>query len=178
MTNPSNHSSLHAQVSERQNVDYNEVAHHIRAEGLRKYVAGFDRVVFTNGCFDLLHAGHLATLRHAFELAGRTGAVVVGLNTDDSVRRLKGPSRPILDETSRGQLLASLKYVDFVVTFDEDTPLELIKALRPDVIVKGGDYIAAKHEVVGGELGIHVELAPYSLNMSTSNIIRKIKGLP
>ena len=167
---------MHVQVSEHQNVDYNEVAQNIRAEGFKRYVAGFDRLVFTNGCFDLLHAGHLSTLRHAFELAGSTGAVVVGLNTDDSVRRLKGPARPIIDENSRGQLLVSLKYVDFVVTFDEDTPLRLIEALRPNAIVKGGDY----HDVttvVGHDLA-EVVITPYMGAVSTSEIIAKIRSLP
>lgn len=173
MTNPSNPSNFRARVSERPDVNYREVSRHIREEGRKRYVAGFDRIVFTNGCFDLLHAGHLSTLRHAFELAGSTGAVVVGLNTDDSVRRLKGNDRPILQERDRAQLLASLKYVDFVVTFDEDTPTRLIDALRPDLIVKGSDYSLA--EVVSG--GCQVSLAPFVEGPSTTDIINKIRGL-
>lgn len=101
--------------------------------------------------------------------------MVVGLNDDESIRRLKGPERPILDQNSRGQLLASLKYVDYVVTFEDDTPLRLIAALRPTHIVKGGDYAAG--DVVGGTYA-PVSITPFQPGLSTSDIIRKIKGLP
>ncbi|MGL4460554.1 MAG: D-glycero-beta-D-manno-heptose 1-phosphate adenylyltransferase [Planctomycetia bacterium] len=98
------------------------------------------RVAFTNGCFDILHAGHLATLLTAKRSADR---LVVGLNSDASVRRLKGPTRPIHEEADRAALLAALTCVDAVVVFDDDDPLDLIRRLRPDVLVKGGDYTAA-----------------------------------
>lgn len=175
MTSQSSRSHSPALVSERRDVDYRGVAEHIRAEGYDRFVGGFDRVVFTNGCFDILHAGHLSTLKLAFNLAGPTGAVVVGLNTDASVARLKGPSRPVVGEHERAELIVSLKYVDYVVTFDEDTPLKLIEALRPDVIVKGGDYDPT--EVVGNHMA-RVEVAPYVEGLSTSEIVRRIREMP
>lgn len=95
------------------------------------------RMVFTNGCFDLLHRGHLHSLREAKALGD---ILVVGLNTDASVKRLKGPTRPIQDETTRAEILANLILVDAVVLFDEDTPLNLIQTLTPNVLAKGGDY--------------------------------------
>ena len=103
------------------------------------------RIGFTNGCFDLLHPGHLSLIRQARAACDRLG---VGLNSDESVRRLKGPERPVQSEASRAAVLASLAAVDLVVVFGEDTPLELIRALKPDVLVKGADY--AKDQVVGG----------------------------
>jgi len=102
------------------------------------------RVVFTNGCFDILHLGHIDYLAKAAELGQ---VLVVGLNTDESVRRLKGGNRPIQDETSRAMMLASLRFVDAVVFFGEDTPYELISLVKPDVLVKGADY--KPEEIVG-----------------------------
>lgn len=113
------------------------------------------KVVFTNGCFDLLHVGHVRLLGAA---RARGDLLVVGLNADESVRRLKGSSRPVVPQEDRAELLCGLKAVDFVTLFDEDTPLEAIAALRPDVLVKGGDYardaIVGAHEVTawGGEV--------------------------
>jgi D-beta-D-heptose 7-phosphate kinase/D-beta-D-heptose 1-phosphate adenosyltransferase len=104
-------------------------------------------------------------------LAGPRGAVVVGLNSDESVRRLKGPERPILDEIHRATVLVSIKYVDHVVTFDEDTPIELIRTLSPSVIVKGGDYQA--HKVIGHELA-YVEIVPLVGEYSTTSIVERI----
>ncbi len=107
----------------------------ISPELLRNRPAG--RLVFTNGCFDILHPGHVDYL----ERARRMGEVlVVGLNSDNSVRRLKGALRPVNDQHSRARVLAALACVDYVMIFEEDTPLELIKAVRPDVLVKGGDW--------------------------------------
>ena len=106
------------------------------AEVRRRRLAG-QTVVFTNGCFDLLHVGHVRLLRQAAALGDY---LVVGLNTDASVRRLKGDSRPIHPETARAELLAALECVDAVILFDEETPLSLIEAIRPNVLVKGGDY--------------------------------------
>jgi D-beta-D-heptose 7-phosphate kinase/D-beta-D-heptose 1-phosphate adenosyltransferase len=105
------------------------------------------RVGFTNGCFDLLHPGHLKVLAEARAACDR---LVVGLNSDASTKRLKGESRPIQDERARAQLLAALEAVDLVVIFEEDTPLELIRRVRPHVLVKGGDY--SKDQVVGREI--------------------------
>ncbi|MBR4803943.1 MAG: D-glycero-beta-D-manno-heptose 1-phosphate adenylyltransferase [Bacteroidales bacterium] len=105
------------------------------------------KVVFTNGCFDLVHQGHIDYLSKARDLGDM---LVVGLNTDASVRRLKGPRRPINDEYSRALLLASMVFVDYVVLFDEDTPYELIKAVQPDVLVKGSDY--KPEDIVGYDI--------------------------
>jgi D-beta-D-heptose 7-phosphate kinase / D-beta-D-heptose 1-phosphate adenosyltransferase len=131
------------------------------------------RVVFTNGCFDLIHAGHVKFLEDA---AAQGDLLVVGLNSDASIRRLKGPSRPIQDSRDRAALLAALQSVDYVVLFDEETPLALIERLRPDVLVKGQDYTV--QTVVGAELvqarGGEVVLLPIMEDRSTSSTIRKI----
>jgi D-beta-D-heptose 7-phosphate kinase/D-beta-D-heptose 1-phosphate adenosyltransferase len=137
-----------------------------RAEGLK--------VGFTNGCFDLLHPGHLALLRQARAACDR---LVVGLNGDASVRRLKGPERPVQNEAARAQVLASLELVDLVVVFEEDTPFELIQALRPDVLVKGADY--ALDQVVGGDFvrgyGGRVVLATLEPGFSTTRTIERLR---
>ncbi len=131
-------------------------------------------MVFTNGVFDLLHPGHIDLLTTA-RAAG--DALVVGLNSDDSVRRLKGPSRPIRAEADRAYVLAALECVDQVVTFSEDTPLELVNRLRPDVIVKGGDYdedtIVGAREVTSW--GGRVIVVPLTPNQSTTKIIERMK---
>jgi len=131
------------------------------------------RIVFTNGCFDLLHVGHVKYLQAARQLGD---LLVLGLNSDDSIRRLKGPGRPLIDQDERAHILAALNCIDYVVTFDEDTPLELISQLRPDILVKGGDYTA--EGVVGRELvesyGGRVELINLVDGKSTTNIINKI----
>ena len=111
--------------------------------------------VFTNGCFDILHRGHVEYLRQSKGLGDR---LIVGLNSDSSVRRLKGDSRPINNQEDRAALLKALRFVDEVVIFDEDTPLELIKRLRPDIITKGGDY--KTEDVVGNDLA-EVMIIPY-----------------
>jgi rfaE bifunctional protein nucleotidyltransferase chain/domain len=105
------------------------------------------RIVLTNGCFDLLHPGHVWGLEDA---AAHGDCLVVALNSDASVRRLKGASRPIIDEHGRAAMLAALESVDYVTLFDQDTPLELVRAVRPDILIKGGTYTA--HEVVGREI--------------------------
>jgi D-beta-D-heptose 7-phosphate kinase/D-beta-D-heptose 1-phosphate adenosyltransferase len=131
------------------------------------------RVVFTNGCFDLLHAGHVKYLQKARSLGD---LLILGLNSDASVRRLKGPSRPLIDEEERAHLLAALDCVDYVVMFDEDTPLRLIETLKPDILVKGGDY--TREGVVGHEVvesyGGRVELVEFVDGKSTTGIIEKI----
>lgn len=133
-------------------------------------------VSFTNGCFDILHAGHIASLSEA---AKEGDILVVGLNTDASTRRLKGNERPVNGENSRALLLASLEIVDAVTLFEEDTPLELIKAVMPDVIVKGGDYtmdqmIGAKEVIANGG---RVVINPIVEGFSTTGIIDRIRKL-
>ena len=134
-----------------------------------------DRVVFTNGVFDLLHPGHVDVLLGA-RRAGRH--LVVGVNSDASVRRLKGPSRPVRSEAERAYVLAAFEMVDCVVVFDEDTPLELIRLLRPDVLVKGGDYDEAS--IVGAPdvrgWGGEVRVIPTTPGQSTTNIIRNLRA--
>ena len=113
------------------------------------------RIIFTNGCFDVLHVGHVKLLEYCHKLAyqsvsGGQGRVVVGLNSDSSIKRIKGDSRPINTETDRAYVLESMKYVDEVILFDEDTPYNLIKKLTPDTIVKGGDY--TPEDVIGNDI--------------------------
>jgi D-beta-D-heptose 7-phosphate kinase/D-beta-D-heptose 1-phosphate adenosyltransferase len=136
--------------------------------------AAGERVVFTNGCFDLLHAGHVSLLEQARRAGDR---LIVGLNSDASVQRLKGPTRPINHEGDRGQVLAALAAVDAVVVFDEETPLALITALRPEVLVKGADY--REEQVVGGaevkSWGGKVVLIDLLAGRSTTNIIERTK---
>ena len=133
------------------------------------------RIVFTNGCFDLLHFGHLHLLANARELGDR---LIVGLNSEESIRRLKGPFRPIQDNESRQFLLAGLSCVDAVVVFEEDTPLELIKWIKPDVLVKGGDW--SIDQIIGAKevmsWGGTVQSLPYLEGFSTSSIEEKIKN--
>jgi rfaE bifunctional protein nucleotidyltransferase chain/domain len=130
-------------------------------------------LVFTNGCFDLIHPGHIDLLIRARSLGD---ALMVGLNTDASVRRLKGAGRPILDEGSRSQMLAALEVVNWVVLFDEDTPIDLIREVGPTILVKGGDY--TPEAVVGKEivegLGGNVVIVPITMQFSTSAIMEKI----
>jgi D-glycero-beta-D-manno-heptose 1-phosphate adenylyltransferase len=131
------------------------------------------RIVFTNGCFDILHLGHADYLARASELGD---VLVVGLNTDRSVRAIKGAPRPLQDEKSRSVLLASLSFVSAVILFDEDTPEELIRLLRPDVLVKGSDY--RPEDIVGYEIvtsgGGSVETIDFVEGYSTSNILGKL----
>jgi D-beta-D-heptose 7-phosphate kinase/D-beta-D-heptose 1-phosphate adenosyltransferase len=130
-------------------------------------------IVFTNGCFDLLHVGHVKYLQKARQLGD---LLVLGLNSDASIRRLKGPKRPLIDQEERAHILAALDCIDYVVIFDEDTPLELISALRPHVLVKGGDY--TPEGVVGKEIvesyGGRVELIRFVDGRSTTSIVEKI----
>jgi len=131
------------------------------------------RVVFTNGVFDLLHAAHIVLLRYC---KSKGDVLVVGINDDDSTRRQKGKRRPIIPLRERMEVLSAVKYVDFIVPFSEDTPLELIKLLKPDVLVKGGDYslsqIVGAREVIGW--GGKVCIFPYMEGTSTSKIIEKV----
>jgi len=142
------------------------------AEIVREWKAAGETVVFTNGCFDILHIGHLQTLERAKAEGSR---LVVGVNSDESVRHLKGPNRPINPQEDRAKLLAALRPVDAVVIFPEDTPVELLEVIRPDVHVKGGDYALEElpeREVVerhGGRITL-IGLVP---GRSTTEIIRK-----
>ncbi len=133
------------------------------------------KVVFTNGCFDILHIGHVKYLQEAKACGD---LLVVALNTDASVKRLKGPSRPIQDENSRAEIMAALRAVDFVTLFDEPTPEEAIKAIRPDVLVKGGDWKV--EQIAGGAFvqsyGGEVRSLQFVQGHSTTSIINKINA--
>lgn len=135
---------------------------------------GDQRVVFTNGCFDLVHRGHVDYLSRARDLGD---LLILGLNSDSSVRRLKGPSRPIVDEKSRALLLAAFQFIDYVVLFEEDTPYELIKAAQPDILVKGGDY--KPEDIVGYDIvkqrGGEVVTIDFVPGFSTTNIVEKLQ---
>ncbi len=132
------------------------------------------RVVFTNGCFDLVHQGHVEYLSQARDLGDM---LIVGLNSDESVRRLKGPSRPVSSLQSRAMVLAAFAFVDYVVVFDEYTPINLIQELRPDILVKGADY--CHDNVVGADFvesyGGRVELISLVPGQSTTNLINRMK---
>jgi rfaE bifunctional protein nucleotidyltransferase chain/domain len=132
-------------------------------------------VVFTNGVFDLLHTGHIDLLMAARALGD---SLIVGINTDESVRRLKGPSRPVRTEAERAYVLAALECVDAVTAFDEDTPLELVLAIRPDVLVKGGDYtpdtVVGRTEVESWGGRVHV--VPLTAGHSTTRIIEALRA--
>jgi D-glycero-beta-D-manno-heptose 1-phosphate adenylyltransferase len=146
----------------------------ILQDQLAEWKALGQKIVFTNGCFDLLHLGHVDYLEKAKQLGDK---LVLGLNTDASISRIKGADRPLQDEVSRARVMASLSFVDAVVLFDNDTPLELIKAVLPDILVKGDDYSITQivgHEIVlanGGE----VKTVPLVKGYSTTNIINKIE---
>ncbi|WP_187262801.1 D-glycero-beta-D-manno-heptose 1-phosphate adenylyltransferase [Pontibacter beigongshangensis] len=132
------------------------------------------KIVFTNGCFDILHLGHVDYLEKARQLGDK---MVLGLNTDASICRIKGPGRPLQDEMSRARVMASLLFVDAVVLFDDDTPLKLIEAVQPDILVKGDDYSIENivgHEVVLARGGA-VETVPLVKGYSTTSIVKKIE---
>ncbi|MBI1227977.1 MAG: D-glycero-beta-D-manno-heptose 1-phosphate adenylyltransferase [Bacteroidetes bacterium] len=144
-----------------------ETVKHWRSQG--------ERIVFTNGCFDILHFGHVHYLAEARDLGHR---LIIGINSDASVRKLKGPTRPIQDEQSRLHVLASLACVDAVVLFEEETPYELISAIHPDILVKGGDWEVS--QIVGADLvlgeGGEVHSLPFVEGFSTTKIEEKILG--
>lgn len=126
-------------------------------------------IAFTNGCFDIMHKGHVAYLQKAKK---GNRVLIVGLNSDKSIGTIKGPLRPICPQDSRATVLAALECVDFVVLFNEDTPYNLIKAVKPDILIKGADYKGK--EVVGSDIAKKVELLPFVKGFSTSDIIAKI----
>ena len=127
-------------------------------------------IAFTNGCFDLMHLGHVTYLQKAKK---GDRVLVVGLNSDQSTRRIKGPSRPVVPQRSRAAVLSALESVDFVVIFNEDTPEKIIKAIRPDILIKGGDWKG--NQVIGADIAKKVELIAYIKGFSTTQIIEKIK---
>ncbi len=145
-----------------------EVCNRLKREG--------KKIVFTNGCFDIIHAGHTHYLKKAKQLGD---VLIVGLNSDDSVRRLKGDERPLNNVDDRAEVLLSLKPVDYVVVFDQDTPYKLILRVKPDVLVKGGDY--KKEEIVGANIVEQykgkVVVIPFVEGKSTSALVEKIKKL-
>ena len=134
-----------------------------------------EKVVFTNGCFDILHLGHMDYLSKAADLGER---LIIGVNTDASVSKIKGPNRPIIEEVTRLTKLASFAFVDGVILFDEETPMELIKSVRPDVLVKGGDYKIST--IVGADFvkqnGGNVIVIPFLEDHSSTNYINKISN--
>ena len=158
--------------SQPESFDYRPMTWDEMARLTRTWQQAGETVVFTNGCFDILHAGHVQYLQQAAQLGNH---LIIGVNTDDSVRRLKGQTRPFNHETDRARLLASLRDVDAVALFWEDTPTELIKKIRPDILVKGGDY--KKEEVAGREYARTVEILPFKEGYSTTGLVEKIVTL-
>ena len=138
---------------------------------LSEYRKENKKIVFTNGCFDILHRGHIEYLQKARELGD---LLVLGLNSDNSVKRLKGNDRPINNETDRAIVLSALECINYISIFDEDTPLELIKIVKPDILVKGGDYKI--EDVVGREFTKETVLIDFVDGYSTTNIIKKINS--
>ncbi len=161
--------SLNGQVRDNKCISFEDIS-----SVLRNHRIAGHKIVFTNGCFDLFHAGHLDLLRQTSSLGEVT---VVGINSDESVRRLKGPKRPIVGLADRIAVLAALNFVDYIVPFSEDTPLNLIKEVQPDVLVKGEDW--AGKEVVGSDVvnarGGRVQFAKFVPGISTTSLIKKIR---
>ncbi len=149
----------------------------IKREDIKRIVSSIreegKKVVFTNGCFDLIHPGHITLLREA----KKRGVLIVGINTDESIRKIKEEQRPIVPLKARMEVLDSIKYVDYIIPFSEETPIEIIKMIVPDIIVKGGDW--KENEIVGAELvkkrGGEVVRIRYKNAYSTSEIINTIK---
>lgn len=142
----------------------------------QKWNSSRDEVVFTNGCFDILHKGHVTLLEKAKSLGAK---LIVALNSDSSVRRLKGAQRPVRPELERVEIIGGLRCVDMTVIFEQDTPFELIEFLEPDVLVKGGDWKI--ESIVGADLlqarGKRVEVIPFEEGRSTTGIIGKIRSI-
>ncbi len=130
------------------------------------------KIGFTNGCFDLLHYGHFVLLDKASKISDK---LIIGLNSDESIKKIKGNERPIYNQDERAFMLSSLSYVDYVIIFSEETPYELIKLIKPDYLIKGSEY--NKNEIVGGEFAKEIITIPMIENISTTNIINKIKKL-
>jgi D-beta-D-heptose 7-phosphate kinase/D-beta-D-heptose 1-phosphate adenosyltransferase len=128
------------------------------------------KIVFTNGCFDLLHSGHMELFKFCRE---KGELVIVGLNSDDSIRRLKGSTRPVNSQKIRTDLLEAISYIDYIVIFDEDTPEELLKLLKPYYLIKGGDY--KPESIIGTHYATETLVCNFLSDMSSSNIIKKIQ---
>jgi len=159
-------SSLHVTGCEthiRNSIEIAEIVSHLKS--INK------QIVFTNGCFDILHIGHVKYLEEAKKFGD---ILIVGVNSDNSIRRLKGDSRPINNLKDRLSILGALECVDYVVSFEEDTPYNLIKKIKPNYLIKGGDYNL--HEVVGRDLADNVEIIDFVIGKSTSAIIDKIRS--
>jgi D-beta-D-heptose 7-phosphate kinase/D-beta-D-heptose 1-phosphate adenosyltransferase len=155
--------------------EVNAKQHHIKTREqikiiAKNYQAQGKKIVFTNGCFDILHLGHIKYLEEAKKLGE---VLIVGVNSDASVKRLKGETRPINPEFDRAYLLNALKSVDYTVIFSEDTPYELIKTIAPDVLVKGADY--KDKEVIGSDIAKSTHLIEFTTGKSTTNIIKRIQ---
>lgn len=140
-------------------------------EAVERLKADGKKIVFTNGCFDIIHIGHIRYLKEAKTLGDM---LVVGLNSDRSVSMIK-PDRPIIPQNHRAEVLSSLEMVDYVVLFDEETPYELIKLLKPDILVKGGDW--KKEDIIGSDIVKKTRSLPYIKDISTSKIIERLKRL-
>lgn len=147
----------------------------VAAQVAREWQAEGKKIVFTNGCFDIVHLGHIDYLEKSRALGDK---LVLGLNTDASVSRLKGPSRPVVNEYARARLMAALSFVDTVILFDEPTPLELIQTICPDILVKGDDY--TPQNIVGADFvvgrGGEVKTIALVKGYSTTSLIEKIKN--
>jgi D-beta-D-heptose 7-phosphate kinase/D-beta-D-heptose 1-phosphate adenosyltransferase len=176
-TVPIAHHELIAALTPSSGVRFGDkmLSREVLAKRIAEWRAAGETIVFTNGCFDLLHVGHVTLLEDCHKFGSK---LVLGLNSDASVQRLKGPTRPVVGERDRMRVMAALAAVDAVVLFDEDTPLEIIQEIKPNVLVKGGDYSVAT--VVGHEdviaSGGRVEIVPTVEGFSTTNIVRKLTG--
>ena len=142
---------------------------------IKKWRFNGDKIIFTNGCFDLIHLGHLEILARSADLGDK---LIVGINSDMSIKKIKGNSRPIIKEDSRAKQLAAIEFIDAVILFNEDTPYDLISFINPDIITKGGDY--KKNDVIGKELmnkkAGEVVIIPLTQGYSTTSILEKIKN--
>ena len=141
---------------------------------IEKWKSENKKIVFTNGCFDLIHLGHIEVIARSADLGD---ILIIGVNTDNSIKRLKGENRPIVEEISRAKQLAALEFVDAVVFFDEDTPIDLIKMIKPNLITKGGDYNS--DQVIGNDIVAQnngeIIIIPLTQGYSTTSILEKIK---
>jgi D-beta-D-heptose 7-phosphate kinase/D-beta-D-heptose 1-phosphate adenosyltransferase len=142
---------------------------------IKEWKLNGDKIIFTNGCFDLIHLGHLEILARSADLGDK---LIVGINSDMSIKKIKGNSRPIIEEDSRAKQLAAIEFIDAVILFNEDTPFDLINILKPDVLTKGGDY--KKNDIVGNELidkeQGEIVIIPLTQGYSTTSILEKIKN--
>lgn len=145
------------------------------SQNIKEWRLNGDKIVFTNGCFDLIHLGHLEILARSADLGDK---LIVGINSDMSIKKIKGSSRPIIEEDSRAKQLAAIEFIDAVILFNEDTPYDLINILKPDVLTKGGDY--KKNDIVGNQLinkqQGEVVIIPLTHGYSTTSILEKIKN--